>query len=306
MAPELSQSSEAVKLIPGDPAKLYQTVAGLSQYADLMTAAANGLSEIDVTSGWSGPAATAFVNAYHPQPSRWQQAGEAFRDAATAVDNFAQALDSAQQQAAIAAPLLQAGDKTTQTQGQLILDDAQGALTKAAGQAVTALTDAVKNAPRESFLSKIGSAFDAAVHDPAALAELVGGGALAIGGMVAMDSLVGGPLGVAADLGGGALMIAGAYQITHDESTVPGASGVSASSAAPATAQQITDQAAQLGFGREVPQQQAPFNSNGQPVYTDGGSYITPDGDGWVLLDKYGTVLGTYDWNLTLATGTGS
>ncbi|MBJ4953946.1 hypothetical protein JGF37_03310 [Salmonella enterica subsp. enterica serovar Goldcoast] len=39
------------------------------------------------------------------------------------------------------------------------------------------------------------------------------------------------------------------------------------------------DAAQNLGFDRRIPPQKAPFNSHGQPVYSDGKNYITPDID---------------------------
>ncbi|KFB98696.1 hypothetical protein GTGU_04366 [Trabulsiella guamensis ATCC 49490] len=60
-----------------------------------------------------------------------------------------------------------------------------------------------------------------------------------------------------------------------------------------------------LGFDRRIPQQKAPFNSHGQPVYSDGKNYITPDIDshnvtnGWKMFDRKGNRIGTYDSNLT-------
>lgn len=47
-----------------------------------------------------------------------------------------------------------------------------------------------------------------------------------------------------------------------------------------------------LGFDRRIPPQKAPFNSHGQPVYSDGKNYITPDIDshnvtnGWKMFDR--------------------
>lgn len=59
-----------------------------------------------------------------------------------------------------------------------------------------------------------------------------------------------------------------------------------------------------LGFDRRIPPQKAPFNSHGQPVYSDGKNYITPDIDshnvtnGWKMFDRKGNRIGTYDSEL--------
>ena len=59
-----------------------------------------------------------------------------------------------------------------------------------------------------------------------------------------------------------------------------------------------------LGFDQRIPPQKAPFNSHGQPVYSNGKNYITPDIDshnvtnGWKMFDRKGVRIGTYDSNL--------
>jgi putative RNase toxin 21 of polymorphic toxin system len=59
--------------------------------------------------------------------------------------------------------------------------------------------------------------------------------------------------------------------------------------------------AERLGFNRVV--KDAPFNSHGQKVYTDGSRYITRDVDShsggvWKMFDRRGNRLGTFDANL--------
>ncbi len=67
------------------------------------------------------------------------------------------------------------------------------------------------------------------------------------------------------------------------------------------TSEASADAAAALGYTRRV--RGAPFNSHGQPVYTNGRDYITPDvdrhrGGVWKKFDRRGRRLGTYDANL--------
>ncbi|SFC82475.1 RHS repeat-associated core domain-containing protein [Streptomyces aidingensis] len=71
------------------------------------------------------------------------------------------------------------------------------------------------------------------------------------------------------------------------------------------TPQQSTaDRARELGYPRRIPPQRAPFDSHGQPVFTNGKRYITPDIDGhnvsngWKVFDRKGRRIGTYDANL--------
>ena len=66
--------------------------------------------------------------------------------------------------------------------------------------------------------------------------------------------------------------------------------------------------AQQLGYTRRISPQKAPFNSHGQPVFSNGRTYITPDiGHSrnnpnptgyWKMFDRRGRRLGTYDANL--------
>lgn len=62
-----------------------------------------------------------------------------------------------------------------------------------------------------------------------------------------------------------------------------------------------------LGYARRIPPQRAPFSSHGQPVFSNGTTYITPDigstgtshsGGVWKMFDRSGNRLGTYDAKL--------
>lgn len=61
---------------------------------------------------------------------------------------------------------------------------------------------------------------------------------------------------------------------------------------------QASELAAHVGYNRRV--KDAPFNSHGQPVFTDGKNYITPDFDShnggvWKVFDRRGRRVGTVD-----------
>lgn len=66
-----------------------------------------------------------------------------------------------------------------------------------------------------------------------------------------------------------------------------------------------TQKAKDLGYGKRIPPQKAPFNSHGQPVFTNGKNYISPDvdghsqDDGWKMFDRRGDRTGT--WNSDLS-----
>lgn len=303
MAGGSGQAGDPASLIPGNPEQLYSTVAGLIRYAGLLTEAGNGLRQIDAGSGWSGAAAEAYHRAYQAQPSRWLQAGDAFRAAAGALDGYAGVLRWAQQQAATAISMSQSGNPARQIEAEQILTDARGQLDSAGSQAASAVSKAAKLAPpAPGFWSQIGSSIAstavASVSDPSGLGLAVAGAAIQAGSIAMAPSVAPALIGMGV---GGAVANRGWQSIDHTEQADADGAGVNYSPPAPASAQEMTERAGQLGFGRAVPPQQAPFDSHGQPVYTDGGGYITPDGDGWELLDQKGNRLGSYTWDLTWA-----
>lgn len=63
--------------------------------------------------------------------------------------------------------------------------------------------------------------------------------------------------------------------------------------------------AKELGYTQRIPPQKAPFNSHGQPVFSNGKGYITPDIDahnvtnGWKTYDRKGRRTGTWNSNLS-------
>lgn len=293
-------------LIPGRPEQLYSVVASLMQYADLLTEAGNGLRQIDVGSNWSGPAAEAYHHAYQAQPPRWLEAGDEFRAAATALDEYAGSLRRAQQQASEAVSKFQSANPADQNEAQQILTTARSQLDSAGDLAAQAVRKAAESAPpAPGFWSRVGSAIanvaDAAIQNPGAMASEVEGAAAIGVGTFMIATGIGAVPGAIVAAGGLALGAYGTKQIDDTEQAKDDGTGASYSPPAPATAQEMTERASQLGFGQAVPAQRAPFDSHGQPVYSDGGSYITPDGDGWELLDKNGNRLGLYTWDLTWA-----
>ncbi|MGF1751125.1 RHS repeat-associated core domain-containing protein, partial [Vibrio cionasavignyae] len=61
----------------------------------------------------------------------------------------------------------------------------------------------------------------------------------------------------------------------------------------------------ELGYGRRIAPQKAPFNSHGQPVFSNGKGYISPDVDGhnvtngWKMFDNKGRRTGNWNSDLT-------
>lgn len=184
-------------------------------------------------------------------------------------------------------------------------------------------------------LSAVASLGNAALNNPGAVAETSAGAILTVlcgggevgGGLLdatGVGALVGVPVGAASAGGiavGAGLTAEGLMTLMRGAagpdrvSMGDGGSGSGAGDSSggeadtPKTKQQITQQASDLGYKQRIPPQRAPFNSHGQPVYTDGDDYITPDRDGhnvsngWKIYDRRGVRLGTYTWDLTRIKG---
>jgi hypothetical protein len=211
MAAELGQTNDPAALIPGSAASIYATESALIQYGDLLVEAGTGLRQIDTTAGWSGAAADAFREVYHGQPSRWLRAGDAFHDAANALDNYAATLNWAQREAAAAIDLWNSGKANHQAAAETLVS-ARGQLDSAGSAAASAVTKAADLAPpKPGFWSQVGSFFGGLGHD----AKAVGGDILhgaETAGADTVDALasfgnaaINDPGAVAATIGGTAL-----------------------------------------------------------------------------------------------------
>ncbi|HUK72576.1 MAG TPA: hypothetical protein VLW50_28055 [Streptosporangiaceae bacterium] len=200
MAAELGQTSDPAALIPGNPAALYETVAALLAYADVLAEAGAGLQRIGTTGGWSGPAADSFRCTYHPQPAKWLQAAAAFQDAAHSIESYAATLAWAQDMAVAAMSQWNTG-AAAHPAARATLADARSQLDRAGDAAADAASRARDLAPAApGLLSRAGSLLsglghdaeiagahvinglasfgNAAIHDPGALATAVGGAGL--------------------------------------------------------------------------------------------------------------------------------
>jgi len=263
---ELGETADPDALIPGSPSDLYGMVGALTQYADLLQEAGKGLSQISTGSDWSGPAATAFWKAYQPQPSRWLQAGGAFRDAATSLDGYASTLSSAQQQALSAIKLWDSGNHAYQVQAQDLLRTARDEVDSAGDLAARAVSSAASLAPpAPGFFSQVGHLFSDAWdgvfgHGPAPAFQLPD----------PPDDVTTYPADQAKLLGYGQAIPA---------QKVP--------SKIAAALNEVTTEGSYPG---------APFGT----VYSNGTSYLVgATGGGWVLYDSGGKELGSYNDDLS-------
>lgn len=110
---ELGSTGDPKALIPGEPARVQQTVEGFIRYGDALVMAGEGLKSIDA-GGWTGAAGDAFHEYFDGEPDRWIGCGQAFLDAAGALAGHAEALTWAQGQAAEAIALWERGEAATE------------------------------------------------------------------------------------------------------------------------------------------------------------------------------------------------
>jgi len=96
---ELGETDDPKQLVPGNAANITATAQALRTRAGELEQAGVGLSRIDTTDGWSGPAGDAFRSKFHGRPRSWLTAGDSFLDAAAALDTYASTLTWAQGQA---------------------------------------------------------------------------------------------------------------------------------------------------------------------------------------------------------------
>lgn len=107
---ELGATSDPRALIPGYSDAVMSTATHLRSYGDSLHEAGAGLKRIDTAEGWSGEAADGFRSAFDGEPAKWLQAGDAFHDAANALEQHSRTLGWAQQQALEAITLWNQGE----------------------------------------------------------------------------------------------------------------------------------------------------------------------------------------------------
>jgi uncharacterized protein YukE len=171
---ELGQTDNPSALIAGDPGAIYTTAAALQAYGDLLQLAGEGLARIDTAAGWTGTAADAFRKVFHGQPDKWLQAGEAFHDAATALNGYAETLASALGRAGDAIDLWASGS-AHHAAAQALLAAARSEVSSSGAAANTTVGKARDLAPpAPSFWSRVGSDLDSALHGAEHVVEDVG------------------------------------------------------------------------------------------------------------------------------------
>jgi len=145
-------------------------------------------------------------------------------------------------------------------------------------------------------------------RDPGCMAGAIGAGTTVgwwAGGGLGSAGFAGGPTGLATVPGGAAAGAAGGGALGGAAGLVICAigGGGGGGGAGSSSNEQVKESAAKLGYNNRIPPQRAPFNSHGQPVFSNGQRFITPDVDShiggvWKMFDRSGKRLGTYDANL--------
>ncbi|WP_328608798.1 hypothetical protein OG943_06665 [Amycolatopsis sp. NBC_00345] len=109
---ELGQTSDPKALIPGDSAAVFENVRVLKGRANTVTSVGDALKRID-TGSWTGPASDKFQEDHQTEVPRWLEGSDSFRNAAQALEDFANTLAWAQGQASEAIAKWQQGDTAT-------------------------------------------------------------------------------------------------------------------------------------------------------------------------------------------------
>jgi len=159
----LGQTSNPAELIPGDAGAITKVMIQLYDYGVLLTEAGNGLSRIDTSAGWTGPAAEAFRQRFTQQPAKWQEAGSCFVTAARALEGYIPMLIWAQKAAGVAIQMWAHGNKKA---ARATLARAQSQLAAAASNANAVIGAARDKAPpHPGFWSDIGHFLSGLGHD---------------------------------------------------------------------------------------------------------------------------------------------
>ncbi|EPH07262.1 hypothetical protein HMPREF1531_00320 [Propionibacterium sp. oral taxon 192 str. F0372] len=116
---ELGETTDPKQLVPGDPAKCAGLYWDLSAMSTDLETAGRGLSKIDTSAGWAGPAAEAFQKVYEGHPQEWLKAADSFSTSSTEINSYADMLRWAQSKAQQAIDEYQRGnDLTTQARNK--------------------------------------------------------------------------------------------------------------------------------------------------------------------------------------------
>ena len=113
MSAELGGTQDPAVLVLGRPGAVTATSRAWRAYGDALHQAGDGLRRLDTAEGWRGPAGDAFRATFRGQVGDWLTAGDAFHEAAAALDRYAATLSWAQGRAGDAIGQWDAGQAAT-------------------------------------------------------------------------------------------------------------------------------------------------------------------------------------------------
>ncbi|MFI5622194.1 putative T7SS-secreted protein [Nocardioides sp. NPDC051685] len=99
--------------IKGDPGGIRSRARTMVKKADLFSGTGSALRDLDTKEGWYGRSADRFGDKNDQEPSRWWEAGGAFRSGGAALNAYADALEHAQNEARRAKEEYQRGEDAT-------------------------------------------------------------------------------------------------------------------------------------------------------------------------------------------------
>lgn len=113
-AADLGQTNDPTALVPGVPERISDNARIFQRYSEDVQATAQALHGIDDTGAWSGQSASRFHETRETEVPRWRQAGDSLATASRALQNYAECLVWAQQQAAEAIDMWDRAQVATQ------------------------------------------------------------------------------------------------------------------------------------------------------------------------------------------------
>lgn len=161
--------------IRGNPGAIRSKAQTMRSKSELFTQTGDGLAKI-TTGGWVSRSADRFKDKFDTEPGRWRDAGSDWRTAASALDDYADALADAQRRAAAAEKEHARGDQVTQDAKGAYDADVSRAKGEAARDRAAGMTVDLTILPfhdpgeavRQGALSDLASArsdLDAAAHN---------------------------------------------------------------------------------------------------------------------------------------------
>lgn len=122
--------------IKGDPAGIRSRARTMTTKADLFSDTGSALRDLDTKKGWYGRSAERFGEKNDQEPTRWWEAGGAFRSGGAAINAYADALEHAQNEASRAKEEYERGEDATR-EAKTAYAEYEGRYNKLKSQAIS-------------------------------------------------------------------------------------------------------------------------------------------------------------------------